>query len=128
MGQRLFQTLGVSSPSGGRDRVLGFSWVLASGWEEGVLSCGSTVHANPSCVGHQRTGHKVRDGEESLTKQLEDSCVDGRRGEFPEVGDLRILTGQGSRVRAVAITRTLWEVPHSRRCRVTSLSLALSPG
>ena len=51
-----------------------------------MLSCGSMVHGNPSCVGHQRTGHKVRDGEESLTKQLEDSCVDRRRGEFPGTG------------------------------------------
>ena len=52
-------------------------------WEEGVLSYGSIMPANPSCVGHQRIVHKVRNGEESLTKQLEDSCVDRRGGELP---------------------------------------------
>ena len=80
-----------------------------------MLSGGSIMPANPSCVGHQRTVHKVRNGEESLAKQLEDSCVDRRGGELPGTrsGDLSIFTGQASSVDAVAISPTIQEVPHS---------------
>lgn len=84
-------------------------------WEEGVLSCGSIMPANPTCVGHQRTVQKVRNGEESLAKQLEDSRVDRRGGELPGTrsGDFSVFTGQASSVDAVAIRPTIQEVPHS---------------
>lgn len=57
-GQMLFRDRGQAgggSPSG-EGGWGALSWVLASGWEEGMLSCGFMVQANPNRVGHQRNG------------------------------------------------------------------------
>ena len=123
MRPRLFQSQGGAHPQGRGIWCWASSRVLVSGREEGVLLCGSTVRANPSCVGHHENQPLSR---EQGRKPDKAAGRMARRGEFPATGsgDLGIPAGLGSRTIAMAMTPTLGRF-HSQRCRMPRLPLAL---